>query len=75
MIASGIAKDLYKSKYSDKMTEDSFMHLLEHGLNLTSQNSNTDKLFVNIFYKDNDLKAVTVALEYNEEIMVRLLMQ
>lgn len=71
---TSIAHDVYDSLYSSELSEEKFMTLLERGLQLLTQNSNTDKLFVHRFYKGDDIKAVNIALTYNQEVMVRLLM-
>lgn len=68
-----IAREVYQLQYIDEMNEEKYMELLETGLNLLRNNPNTDKIFINRFYKGDDLKAINIALMYNQELMVKLL--
>jgi hypothetical protein len=70
-----VALEIYKKRYAEELAEEQFMNLLERGLYLLTQNDNTDKIFINRFYKGDDLKAMNIVLEYNELLMVRLLFE
>jgi hypothetical protein len=70
-----VIREVYAAQYMDQMSEDKFRSLLSHGLQLLSQISETDKLFVSRFFKGDDLKAVNIALLYNQELMIKLLAQ
>jgi len=69
-----VARYVYHNSYGGQMEEEQFFTLLQKGLEFAANNP-TDKLFINRFYKGDDLKAVNIALEYNQELMIRLLMQ
>ena len=70
-----VATDVYQHQYVNELSEEKYMTLLTKGLELLARNPNTDKLFVNRFYRDDDLKAVNIAMAYNQELMVRLLLE
>jgi len=70
-----IANDVFHRFYGTELSEEKFTALLQRGIYLLSQNSNTDKLFISRYYKDEDLTAVNVALRYNEQLMIKLLME
>ncbi len=71
---TAIATELHALHYSETMTLAEYQAKLEKGLMLISKNPVTDKLFVSRFYNQEDQVAVNIALQYNEELMVRLLM-
>ncbi len=69
-----VAKEIYELRYQKEMSFDDFTQVLEQGLKLLNENPCVDKVFMSRFYKVDDLKCVNIALEYNEELMVKLLM-
>jgi hypothetical protein len=70
-----VVQQVYASNYMDEMSEQHFRSMLLRGLQLVSQLSDTDKLFISRFFKGDDLKAVNIALMYNQELMIKLLSQ
>ena len=67
-----LANEIYDLRYSHEMTLEQYKVLLQKGLEFI-RNNPTDKLFISRFYKGDDLKAVNLALEYNQEVMIRFL--
>jgi hypothetical protein len=70
-----VVQQVYASNYMDEMSEQQFRSMLLRGLQLVSQLSDTDKLFISRFFKGDDLKSVNIALTYNQELMIKLLSQ
>lgn len=68
-----IAMSLFEKKYVNDYTEEKFFSLLNQGIYLLSRNSNTEKIFIYRFYKNEDLTAVNIALAYKEELMLNFL--
>jgi hypothetical protein len=70
-----IAKLVYDQYYANEMDADHFHNLLKKGLQLLTVNPNTDKLFISRYYNGDDYIAVNVALRYNQEVMIKLLLE
>jgi hypothetical protein len=70
-----VVQQVYASNYMDEKSEQQFRSMLLRGLQLVSQLSDADKLFISRFFKGDDLTAVNIALTYNQELMIKLLSQ
>ena len=62
-----IAKDIYEHKYQDSVSYDQYLGQVEHGLDLLGHNRNHMDV--------EELQDMNMALEYNKEIMLKLLME
>jgi hypothetical protein len=69
-----VARELYELRYCEKMSLEHFITRLQRGQKLIAQNPVTDKLFVSRHYNPDDQVAINIALEYNQDLMVKLLM-
>jgi hypothetical protein len=67
-----VAQELYGQTYTDQLPWEQYLKLLDKGLVLIKTNP-TDKIFINRYYNDLDRRAVNIALEYNEQLMIKLL--
>lgn len=68
-----VVKKMYHLNYSTELSLEEFERNLQKGIELLKLNNTTDKLFMSRFYSLEDQKAINLALEYNQELMVILL--
>lgn len=69
-----VAKEIFELRYSTRMNYDQFAKLLEKGLGVLERNPAIDKLVASRICMPEELNAVNIALDYNQEIMVKHLM-
>lgn len=70
-----IANKLYEREYSDSVAYEHFMRMLKTGLHLAQHHPIGDKLYVHRIFQHDELRAVNVALAYNQEMMMMLLLE
>lgn len=68
-----IANEVYRLHYLNEMAEEHFLRLLQKGIEMLTSNQNVDKALISSFGCYEDLKAINIAMRYNQELMIRLL--
>lgn len=66
------AKSIYQDKYINDMNWEAFDKTLNNGMNLLRLNPDLDRNSMRTFSIE-DQKAINIAMEYNEGLMVMLL--
>jgi hypothetical protein len=67
-----VAQEVYEQNYNHQLPWEQYIKLLDKGLVLVKTNP-TDKIFINRYYNDEDRTAVNIALQYNQDLMIKLL--
>jgi len=69
-----IANEVYRLHYLNEMAEEHFLCLLQKGIELLERNQNIDRRFLSRIYNSyDDLRALNIAMRYNQELMIQLL--
>ncbi len=72
---SDVAKTLYDTHYKNIMSFEDYENLIEKGMNLLKKSSEIGKNNFDSLYKSEDQRAVNIALEYNEAVILQKLLQ
>jgi len=70
-----VAREMFENNYRNEMTYERFISLLEKGLKLAQNHPVTDRVYVSRVFQHEDIKAINLALAYNQEVMLKLLLQ
>ncbi|RYY11949.1 MAG: hypothetical protein EOO04_34360 [Chitinophagaceae bacterium] len=69
-----VAREVF-SNYKSEMNYEQFIEALAEGLEIVAKHPVNDKLYMSRKFTPDQLKAVRLALEYNQDLMVKLLLQ